>query len=167
MERRKHSFERKRKKTEKQSHSKVPADTLLWALRKIGNWIPAPLSEILGTQEVGLGPVRGQSGTQATYLGFCSGQTAPVSGWVAWDCSLSVGLARLPRQTLTTAGLRGLPLDLVLPCVWGLWWPLGPASHFGLLVSLLGPAGHPWGGMGVGGGPKTVGFFSWWVVGLE
>lgn len=62
---------------------------------------------------------------------------SPVSGWVAWALSPQSGCGEVPCRP----GLQASPLDLALPSACGPWWPLGTASHFCLVFSLLGPAG--------------------------
>lgn len=155
----------KKKKPKVQVIVKVPAGTPLWALRKIRNWIPTLLSETL--QGSRLGPKERPKWSMATYLGFldrCSQSLAGGHGFVpsAWAWRGCPGKP-WPRQASEVS-----PLDRVLPCVWGLWWPLGPASHSGLVFSLLGPAGLiPGAGWVWEADERQLGFFSWWAVGLE
>lgn len=114
------------------------------------------------------GPNESPKWERAAYLGLCSPrQLLPVSGWHGL-CSLSVGLARPSRQTPTTAGLRGLPSGSRSSVCLGAVVTSG--TGFPLLSCVLfvrSSWSYPWGRMGVGGGRRQLGFFRWWVVGLE
>lgn len=88
---------------------------------------------------------------------------SPISGWVAWALSPQSGCGDA-LQALTT----GLPFGSCFPiCLRAL---VTSGNSFPLLscVLFVGSSwSHPWGRMGVGGGRRQLGFFSWWVVGLE
>lgn len=107
-----------------------------------------------------MGPVSihgGSTGHPPTHR--CSQSLA---GWHG-HCPLSLGMAkcqagpnRRPRLWILFFHLLGgcgdlwdqLPIFVLFPFVESSW-------------------SHPWGRMGVGGGRRQLGFFSWWVVGLE
>lgn len=83
---------------------------------------------------------------------------SPVSGWVAWALSPQSGCGEVPC----------LPSPSCSPICWQALVTSGNSFLLLSCVLFVGSSwSHPWGRMGVGGGWRQLGFFSWWVVGLE
>lgn len=84
-----------------------------------------------------------------------------MAGWWGF-CPLGVGLVRVSQQAWPQAS------EVCSSVWWGADVTSGTSFPFLSGVLYGGPSwSRPWGTVGVGGGQRLLGFFSWWVVGLE
>lgn len=92
-----------------------------------------------------------------------------LQGLAGWHglCSLLWAGPGCQRQALPT-GLCVFPAGFWSSICLGAEVTSGCSSQLSAWVFFLGASwSYPWGRMGVGGGQRLLGFFSWWVVGLE